>query len=75
MTCTLTINAYQITVTGPNPALITLPSSTTPTISFGASTDLADAGVYVIAVQISADGGASWSAPTNATFKYINPNC
>jgi hypothetical protein len=75
MACTLTIDAYKITVTGPNSALITLPDPTTPAISFAASTNLADAGVYVIAVQISADTGATWSAPKNSEFTYVNNFC
>ena len=75
MTCTLSIDAYKITVSGPNPTLITLSDPTTPTISFAASTDPADAGVYVIAVQISADTGATWSAPTNSEFTYVNGFC
>ena len=75
MTCSLSINAYKITVTGPNPGLITLPNTASPTISFASNTNLADAGVYGIAVQVSADGGTTWSAPTNATYTYVNPAC
>lgn len=75
MNCNLSINAYMITVTGPNPGLITLSNSASPTITFGASTELADAGIYGIAVKVSANGGNTWSVPTNAVFTYVNPYC
>ena len=74
MTCTNPINAHKITVTGgPNPGLITLPNSAIASITFAGSDNLADAGIYNIAVQISTDGGITWSGAISATFTYVNP--
>lgn len=40
----------KLKVTGPNPALITLPNVLIPTILFAASETLTDAGVYTVSV-------------------------
>ena len=49
LTCTgLT---YQLTVTsGPNPSLITIPVSTTASMAFAPSSNLADVGTYYLSV-------------------------
>jgi hypothetical protein len=74
MTCTSPVNAHKITVTGgPNPGLITMPNSATPTIRFAGTDNTADAGVYQIKVQISINGGITWSAAVTGTFTYVNP--
>jgi hypothetical protein len=68
------INAHKITVTGgPNPGLITLPNPASPSITFASSNNVSNAGVYNLAVQISRNGGITWSAAKTATFTYINP--
>ena len=74
MTCTNPINAHKITVTGgPNPGLITLPNSAIASITFAGSNNVADVGIYNIAVQISTDGGITWSAAVTGTFTYVHP--
>jgi hypothetical protein len=65
--------SYNLTVSGPNPNLITLPNPTKQKLSFAASQNLADAGLYTIEVKWSADGGINWSAAETATFTYLNP--
>lgn len=67
---------YQITVTGgPTPSLISLTPSGTNPITFSPSTNLIDAGVYTISVQIQTSSTPTivLSAAANGTFTYVNP--
>ena len=59
-----------MTVTGPNPSLISLSGTT---LTFAASNALSNAGTYSIAVQAQISPQITWSATTTATFIYVNP--
>jgi hypothetical protein len=52
---TCTGQKFSLTVTGPNPSLITIPVATTASIAFAASNNLSDAGRYTISVAAQYD--------------------
>jgi hypothetical protein len=66
---------YQVTIspTSTTANLISLPTSTTPSISFAQTTNTADAKTYTVTVKARPAGTTTWLSPTTATYTYNNP--
>lgn len=62
-----------LTVSGPNPSLITLPTSTQASLAFAASSSPSDAGTYTVTISAGYVAQKSNIASAVATFTYVNP--
>ena len=68
---------YQVTYTpaSATPNLISLPTSTVPSIVFGSSINTADANIYTVTVKVRPTGSTNWLTPTGTSsfvFKYVD---
>ncbi len=65
---------YQVTYspTSTPPNLITLPTSTVPSIFFAQTANTADAQTYTVTVEARPVGTSTWLSPTAASYTYKN---
>jgi hypothetical protein len=55
------------------PNLISIPTATSPSVQFAASSNVADAAVYTVTIKARFTGTTTWIATSSATFTYTNP--
>ena len=68
---------YQVTYTpaSATPNLISLPTSTVPSIVFSSSINTADANIYTVTVKIRPTGSTNWLTPTGTSsfvYEYVH---
>ncbi len=64
---------YTLTVSGPDPSLITLPTSTQASLAFAASSSTSDAGTYTVTISAGYEEQTSDIASQATTFTYVSP--
>jgi hypothetical protein len=66
---------YQVTYSPASTTtnLITLPTSTVPSITFAQTTDTTDAKTYTVTVSARPVGAATWTSSATATYTYNIP--
>ncbi len=66
---------YQVTYSpaGNTASIISLPTSTTSSITFAQTTDTVDIGAYTVTVSARPVGATTWTSSATATYTYNNP--